>query len=84
MSKKKQELTPWFRRKTKPVRKGVYSVQGTSFGNEEVYSHWDGRHWNGAWWTVDGAHHNRNFFSFEKHEGACGPRLEWRGLAKKP
>lgn len=80
MKHKTSDLTPWFPKGVKPVRKGVYiaSMAGNNFY----------RYWNGKWWS-------NGVFDLEKNgwpdvrNGKFGSykeqmQMRFRGLAKDP
>lgn len=69
----KQELTPWFSSRAKPVHKGVYMTDYGCVG----YTYWDGKRWGIQSGTIIAANHDRS------HSGAS-QRKRWRGLAVKP
>lgn len=78
MSKKKQELTPWFPPEVKPARVGAYEFKGcpTPF-------HWfDGLRWTGLGDSPKqamSAHKDGYVVSLPYTK-----ETPWRGLAKKP
>lgn len=70
-----EELTPWFPKAISPARPGVYEVDaptGTTY-----YSFFDGKRWNGEWWTPE-----RAVTRGDPGYGMQGK--QWRGLSEQP
>lgn len=75
------QMTPPFPRTVKPARPGVYQSTHENDSSGEVwFSYWNGRRWNGGWYTPRRANHpiNRSV-----REGAH-PVQTWRGLNFNP
>ena len=71
------KYTPWFPADVKPARVGVYQTGDPSDIEDQLYQHWNGRHWGMCADTIAEAKavaDDRSFFQNEP----------WRGLAKAP
>ena len=73
------KLTPWFPADVKPVRPGVYQIDGPLCWGE--YSYFDGVHWNGGWPNPQHADNNRGYFDEIGDEGYAMWLTHWRGLS---
>lgn len=69
----KQKLTPWFPGHVKPVRPGVYQVDG-NFGMG--WKNWDGSHWL--------AFHYTSVYAVAESSISVTQDMPWRGLASDP
>jgi len=69
----KLKLTKWYSSDQNPVRVGLYQVKNSD--NKVYFSYFDGRRFNGCWFTKERALENDYFPTREMN-------LQWRGIAK--
>lgn len=73
----KENLTPWFPAKVKPIHIGVYEVD--MFSGKSIYAYWDGKKFGyRTFGSQQRAFEQRNMAT------SCPALTTWRGLAEKP
>lgn len=77
MSQKRLNLTPWFPNGIKPVRVGVYEIQGTRFRGQN-YRHWDGCGWSETYRSPVDFCQSEKLMLYKHGQDMTG----WRGIEK--
>ncbi len=72
------KLTPWFKGKIKPVRKGVYEIAlfDLWYGGSRSYSYWNGKKWCGFSTNI------KRDLSKDKPNPKHDQSPAWRGILK--